>query len=77
MYVNGAIYSGRYPQLYVDGTVFYTEGSKWNITQGAPTIISENFSPICPAPFWLTEDGARMIMSCGKAYTIAGTVSRP
>ncbi len=69
MNVNFAIYSGRYPQLYADGTAFYTEGSKWNITQGSPTLISENFSPVCPAPFWLTEDGARMIMSCGKAYT--------
>jgi len=63
-----AIYNGRYPQLYVDGNSFYTEGSKWDISQGPATIINENLSGGC-APFWLTEDGARMITACGKAYT--------
>ena len=66
--VAGAIYSGRYPQLYYDGTVFYTEASKWNIVPGPAQPMVENSSDGC-APFWLTEDGARMITSCGKAYT--------
>jgi len=63
-----AIYNGRYPKLYADGTTFYTESSKWDITTGPATILSQNLSVGC-APFWLTEDGARMITSCGRAYT--------
>jgi len=63
-----AIYNGRYPVLYADGNSFYTEGSKWDISQGPAKLINENLSGGC-APFWLTEDGARMITSCGKAYT--------
>ncbi len=62
-----ATYDGRYPQLYIDGTAFYTEGSKWDISEGPASLINENFSAC--APFWLTEDGNRMITSCGKAYT--------
>jgi hypothetical protein len=63
-----AIYDGRYPQLYIDGNSFYTEASKWDISQGPATLINENLSGGC-APFWLTEDGARMITACGNAYT--------
>jgi len=66
--IANAIYNGRYPQLYYDGTVFYTEGSKWNIVPGPAQIIDQNLSGGC-APFWLTADGARMITFCGQAYT--------
>jgi hypothetical protein len=62
------IYNGRYPQLYVDGTEFYTEDSKWSISQGPASLISEDPSGFFP-PIWLTEDGSRMITSYGKAYT--------
>jgi hypothetical protein len=68
VYYANAIYNGRYPQLYVDGNSYYTEASKWDISQGPATMISENLSGGC-APFWLTEDGNRMITSCGNAYT--------
>lgn len=68
VYYADAIYNGRYPQLYVDGNSYYTEGSKWDISQGPATMISENLSGGC-ALFWLTEDGHRMITSCGGVYT--------
>ncbi len=60
-------YNGRYPRLYADGSSFYTESSKYNISAGLPQPIQENYSGC--APFWLTEDGARMITSCGRVYT--------
>jgi hypothetical protein len=61
-------FNGRYPQLYVDGNSFYTEASKFDISHGPAAAISQSYSSGC-APFWLTEDGNRMITSCGKAYT--------
>jgi Putative binding domain, N-terminal len=66
--IANAIYNGRYPQLYIDGNSFYTEGSKWDISAGPATLITENLSGGC-SPFWLTEDGNRMITACGMAYT--------
>ena len=64
-----AIYTGRDPQLYIDGKTVYTESAKWDISQGPAKAISSNLANgICP-PFWLTEDGARAISSCAKAYT--------
>lgn len=63
-----AIYAGRFPRLYADGNSFYAENSKWNISQGPASYINENVPGRC-APFWLSEDGARMVTSCGKALT--------
>ncbi len=65
--VNGTYPGGHYPQLYLDGNSFYTETSKWDISMGVPQGISENYQGC--APFWLTEDGARLITSCGTIFT--------
>ena len=67
--IAGAIYSGRYPRLYYDGSAFYTEGSKWNILAGPAVPITGTSGAGCGAPFWLTEDGTRMIGPCAKVYT--------
>jgi Putative binding domain, N-terminal len=70
---NGSYFDGRYPRLYADGNSFYTEESKWDISSGIPQSITQDYSGC--APFWLTEDGARMITSCGRIFTTSPALS--
>ncbi len=58
---------GYYPRLDVGGNAFYTEGSIWSISSGVAQSLPLGYSGC--APLWLTEDGTRLINSCGEIYT--------